>query len=951
MKALPFIHVYIGDCRLRALVDTGCSRTVLAPWVSRPQRFGGSVVTVDDKELQCVGEVMVSMKVGDVTVAVDCLVLGKILKDTDVVLGMDMICRLGGVTISASGDVAFLYGKGVARPRPNPMGGVAAVTVPVDPVSVSDADFLAEFNGKYWTVRWKWKDGRRPELKNTIDCYKSAKHQEVKYEFDEELRKWIRLGWLVPCQGVNGKESAKGIIPLMAVVQPTKQKVRPVMDFRELNEFVESHPGADVAVCGETIRSWRQLPEPLKIVDLRSAYLQIHVEEDLWQYQRVSYEGQEYFLTRLGFGLNCAPKIMTKILKTVLAKDRRIEEGTDTYIDDIIVNENVVTAKEVIAHLRKYGLDAKPPEELDGGRVLGLSLNRNANGELVFRRGNEIPCVAEDEKLTRRRLFSICGQLIGHYPVCGWLRVACSFVKRQSMGDRWEDYVGEKSQRMIEEVLSRVCKEDPVRGYWKVAKLSGGRVWCDASSLALGVVLEIADVVVEDAAWLRKADDVGHINVAELEAVVKGVNLAVKWGLKSLQVMTDSSTVVGWLNSFLVNDCRVKVTGMSEMIVKRRLSVVRDLVIEYGVELSVTYVNSCRNKADPLTRVNKAWLQEKVKDVCAVNVADLHNQHHFGVDRTLHLARLVDPSVDRKAVERCVRRCIQCRSVDPAPVRHEPGRLEVRDNWWRLALDVTHYRGKSYLTIIDCGPSRFAIWREVNSENAREISSHLMEIFRERGPPAEILMDNSPAFRSASVADVCQEWNTQRRYRAAYRPAGNGIIERHHRTIKTLAERTQKGPLWSVFWYNLAAKNGVDGESSPCSMLHLYNWRHPAVCPQVGFEKQPRYRVGDEVLVKPPGGRCTSRWTVGQVTGVTSGNTVDVDGVPRHVLDLRRLFVDSSDEESEDSEDEAEIEESDKMVKGECDDGVDEEVDEFEANESRPARQLRAPAWLQEYEW
>lgn len=101
---------------------------------------------------------------------------------------------------------------------------------------------------------------------------------------------------------------------------------------------------------------------------------------------------------------------------------------------------------------------------------------------------------------------------------------------------------------MIEEVISRVCKEDPVRGHWRVANVNMGRVWCDASSLALGVVLEIADVVVEDAAWLRKSDDVGHINVAELEAVLKGVNLAVKWGLKSLQVMTDSLTVVGWLN-------------------------------------------------------------------------------------------------------------------------------------------------------------------------------------------------------------------------------------------------------------------------------------------------------------------------------------------------------------------------------------------------------------------
>ena len=136
--------------------------------------------------------------------------------------------------------------------------------------------------------------------------------------------------------------------------------------------------------------------------------------------------------------------------------------------------------------------------------------------------------------------------------MCGWLRVACSFVKRESILERWDDFIGEKSQRMIEEVLNRVREEDPVRGCWRVPHLRWGRVWCDASSLALGLVLEIGDVVVEDAAWLRKPADAGHINVADLEAVLKGVNLALKWGLKSFQVMTDSSTVVCWLNSLLV---------------------------------------------------------------------------------------------------------------------------------------------------------------------------------------------------------------------------------------------------------------------------------------------------------------------------------------------------------------------------------------------------------------
>ena len=47
----------------------------------------------------------------------------------------------------------------------------------------------------------------------------------------------------------------------------------------------------------------------------------------------------------------------------------------------------------------------------------------------------------------------------------------------------------------------------------------------------------------EDAAWLKKkGGESAHINVAELNAVAKGVNLAVKWGARQLKIVTDSAT-------------------------------------------------------------------------------------------------------------------------------------------------------------------------------------------------------------------------------------------------------------------------------------------------------------------------------------------------------------------------------------------------------------------------
>ena len=44
---------------------------------------------------------------------------------------------------------------------------------------------------------------------------------------------------------------------------------------------------------------------------------------------------------------------------------------------------------------------------------------------------------------------------------------------------------------------------------------------------AYGVALEIAGVKVEDRSWLREQGDKRHINVAEPDAVIKGLNMAI----------------------------------------------------------------------------------------------------------------------------------------------------------------------------------------------------------------------------------------------------------------------------------------------------------------------------------------------------------------------------------------------------------------------------------------
>jgi hypothetical protein len=222
----------------------------------------------------------------------------------DCLLGSDTIDHMGGVTVERGADMKYVVRWG--KPSPDRCCGAvsgpdssnnitcgaasAARQMPKEagkPLRVEDPDFCAEFANGRWTVSWRWSGESPKGLQTRISEYKCTQAPLLRERYCAELESWISKGWLQRWDG-----PVEGIIPLLAVFQPTKDKVRPVMDYRELNAFVECHTGDDtVAVCGDKIRKWQQLRGELKVVDLKSAYLQIHISRDLWKYQVVRYNG------------------------------------------------------------------------------------------------------------------------------------------------------------------------------------------------------------------------------------------------------------------------------------------------------------------------------------------------------------------------------------------------------------------------------------------------------------------------------------------------------------------------------------------------------------------------------------------------------------------------------------------------------------------------------------
>ena len=178
---------------------------------------------------------------------------------------------------------------------------------------------------------------------------------------------------------------------------------------------------------------------------------------------------------------------------------------------------------------------------------------------------------------------------------------------------------------MVKETIARVKQDDPAKEDWCVQG-DELNVWVDASSLAVGVLLEKNGAAIEDACWLRLTNDAAHINLAELNAVMKGVNLALQWKVRKLRIHTDSLCIYHWISDTLTGKARVRTKAASEMLIRLRLETIRKLVMEYNLSVEVVLVTSNCNLADRLTRVPQRWYDTTKKEaepvplLCAASV-------------------------------------------------------------------------------------------------------------------------------------------------------------------------------------------------------------------------------------------------------------------------------------------------------------------------------------------
>ncbi|XP_065189613.1 uncharacterized protein LOC135820225 [Sycon ciliatum] len=568
-----------GWARARSAIDTCARYTMVTASFLRAYDIDydpgkpRSIVAVDGKPVKILGETDLQLQRMDGPVSLPrvhvkaCAVGSLAAVGADILLGADVIAGVGGVSIGYGNDGEIdsaNFGPGIpsvsATAAPASDHPLRHVTVTRDAKDVTLAADEGQVHWddelKKWTLQWRWKDGQEPShpIGSGIGQYaRTNLSAEQETQFCDEVDSWVEKGWLVEHdEATHGSPTA--VIPLLAKSQAHKSTtpVRPCLDYRGLNNLIKSNPGMDAPACAEKIRKWGQVGGQYELVDVRKAYLQVHVDPALLRYQVVVWRGKLYVMTGMGFGLSIAPKFMDVIVRWVTQPWPEAEN----YVDDVLTPAD--EREDVVAEFARYSLPTKPAEPLSSARVLGLQLSTPVEGDATYWSRRDGVDLAFQRPSTKRAIFQWTGRLTSHYPVGSWLRPACSYLKRMaSVAATWDEPVPERVVQYAEEVADRLQQEDPVRGNWHVTSKSEGNwaVFCDASDIATGVVLQHNGNTIEDGTWLRDAED---INVAELDACIHGLSLAAEWGLSSIRLVTDSKTVFAWLQQVADNVRRVR---------------------------------------------------------------------------------------------------------------------------------------------------------------------------------------------------------------------------------------------------------------------------------------------------------------------------------------------------------------------------------------------------------
>ena len=105
--------------------------------------------------------------------------------------------------------------------------------------------------------------------------------------------------------------------------------------------------------------------------------------------------------------------------------------------------------------------------------------------------------------------------------------------------------------------------------------------------------------------------------------------------------------------------------------------------------------------------------------------------------------------------------------------------------WTKIATDIFHFKGDSYLLLVDY-TSRYQVIHKLTSMTAQYLIGPLKIIFSEYGWPDTIVSDNGPCYMAEVLTKTMQEYSVNHITSSPHYPQSNGLVEKFVQTVKNL---------------------------------------------------------------------------------------------------------------------------------------------------------------------
>ena len=140
-------------------------------------------------------------------------------------------------------------------------------------------------------------------------------------------------------------------------------------------------------------------------------------------------------------------------------------------------------------------------------------------------------------------------------------------------------------------------------------------------------------------------------------------------------------------------------------------------------------------------------------------------------------------------LENLVLNCALCLKYSTAKCKLEPSLILGQEiplyPWTKLATDIFHFEGASYLLVVDY-TSCYPVVHKLAFMTGQHIASQFKLICSEYGWPETIVSDNGPCYTSEVFTNLMSEYNINHITSSPLYPQSNGLAEKYMQIVKNL---------------------------------------------------------------------------------------------------------------------------------------------------------------------